>query len=417
MPGTKLAGAGRSGNSGVVSAPASPISPVAAPGDPLDSSALAAAGVGTGPIGAPGPAPGSGPVGGSTGTGTGTGAGGGGSTPIPSPGPGTGGSASNGTGSVDDAFATAAGQTFFDAIKSATTPEALEAQNIILRRIALQGDVVPSRVPPPRNITEIGGYLNLLTTLNELDMRSQVLAGILGVAGPNPPLGWIGAATPLTFTPLLNDRPAGPLQASLPVAILVRSDFVDALRSAQQALHDRACVLPFMSGPLALPPAGAFASATLDPLDYIGRTLRIAAGAALSDPETDPLALVRPAGSSDSYQLAVRSAGTGPVPVAPADFEALQKSPTGFSSVTLTGAPMVMLKPILDGTGFVVSTPLPQPTDAAPAVWATLKNIGGLAAETRLGDELRLLHSPTEISGSAFASWLNWRWNGAAFAP
>ena len=50
--------------------------------------------------------------------------------------------------------------------------------------LALQGDVIQSRIPAPRNITEIGGYLNLLQTLGQAEMRTQTLAGALGVAGP-----------------------------------------------------------------------------------------------------------------------------------------------------------------------------------------------------------------------------------------
>src|SRR5207253_9484342 len=151
-----------------------------------------------------------------------------------SPSPGGGGTSAGGSTSSPppggsgggDTFAATAGTSFLDILKTAVSPDALEAQNIILRRIALQGDVIPSRVPPPRNITEIGGYLNLLTNLNELDMRSQVLAGILGVAGPNPPLGWISTSTPLDFSPLVNDRPKGAAQASLPVTVPIRSDFI-----------------------------------------------------------------------------------------------------------------------------------------------------------------------------------------------
>ena len=45
-----------------------------------------------------------------------------------------------------------------------------------------------SRIPPPRNVSEIGGYFNLLSSLNETTMREQALAGILGVAGPAQPL-------------------------------------------------------------------------------------------------------------------------------------------------------------------------------------------------------------------------------------
>jgi len=64
-------------------------------------------------------------------------------------------------------------QSLIGIVQNAASPDALEAQNIILRRIALQGDVIGSRIPPPRNISEIGGYLNLLSTLKENAMREQ----------------------------------------------------------------------------------------------------------------------------------------------------------------------------------------------------------------------------------------------------
>ncbi len=392
--------------------PIAPVGPTAIPGDSLDASALDAAGVGLHPGGAPGEGPSSGPIGGALppspspdGVSTGTGQAG-----------GHNGGADVGGGVAMDDFSTRAAEGFFDVLKTATTPDALEAQNIILRRIALQGDVVPSRVPPPRNITEIGGYLNLLTNLNELDMRSQVLAGILGVAGPNPPLGWIGMSTPLSFSPMVNDRPPGPGQAALPVTVLVRSDYVDLLRSAVQYLHDRGCSLPLRSGPLALPPVGGFATATLDPLDYIGRALYLSHDYALSDPNADVIALVRPVGSVGPYQIALRSTGAPTVPVAATDYEALQRSQSGIDSVTLTSAAMVMLAPVLNAAGFSSKTTIPVPGAATANTWAKLVNVTGLASGTRLGDELRLLHSATEIAGSALAAMQNWRWNGAAFA-
>lgn len=395
-----------------------PAGPTAVPGEPVDAGALAEAGVGAGAPGAPVEGPSGGPTlapGSDPGEGPPSGGPTGGGTSGPAPAPD-----STGGGPIvtNDEFATDASEGFFELIRNATSPEALEAQNIILRRIALQGDITPSRVPPPLNITEIGGYLNLLTNLNELDMRSQVLAGILGVAGPNPPLGWIGAVTALTFTPVLNDRPAGALQPGLPVTIMVRSDFAGPLRSALDAFHARGAMLPMMSGPLALPPVGGYANAALDPLDYIGRTLRLSSASALSDPAMDALALVRTKGSTDPFALAVRGAADATTPVPPADYEVLQRSPTGIASVEVNGASYVMAEPMLAGAGFIPVTAISNnPADADGGAWAKYRNIGGLTIGTRLGDELRLLHSATEIAGSALAAWENWRWDGNLFAP
>ena len=62
-----------------------------------------------------------------------------------------------------------------EVIKGATSPEIQSAQAMLLRRLATQGDVIPSRIPAPRNITEVGGYLNLLETLGETRMRRDML--------------------------------------------------------------------------------------------------------------------------------------------------------------------------------------------------------------------------------------------------
>src|SRR3954469_8305033 len=71
-----------------------------------------------------------------------------------------------------------------DLLKTGSNPDILEAQRILLQRIALEGDVVQSRLPAPRNVTEIGGYLNLLQDTGQPELRAQMLAALLGVAGP-----------------------------------------------------------------------------------------------------------------------------------------------------------------------------------------------------------------------------------------
>jgi hypothetical protein len=302
-------------------------------------------------------------------------------------------------------------------IANATSGDALEAQNIILRRIALQGDVVPSRVAPPDTISKVGCYLNYLTTLKQTDMLNQVLAGILGVAGPNPPLGWISSVTPLSFIPLANDRPAGPAQPSLPVTISVRSDFADPLRAALKTLHDQGCLLPLLSTPANLPMAGANATAPADPLPYIGRVLWLANGTALAAPASDVLLLARAQGSSDPYQIAVNALGTGTVAVTPANYEALSCTATACTPVAMTGAKLVYVAPVLANAGFYPAMPLPQPATVADKGWARFTNITGLVAgTTKLGDELALLYSWNTIGDSVFAGLLGWIWNGTAFA-
>ena len=303
-------------------------------------------------------------------------------------------------------------------LRSASSPDALEAQNIILRRIALQGDVIGSRIPPPRNISEIGGYVNLLGTLNQPEMRAQTLAAILGVAGPSEPLGWVSNDQPLAFVSLTNDRPSGRAQAALSLTFLARSDFSAAIQSVVETLHLQGCALPIAGGPaITLPPAHAGSTPPADALPYLGRTLDVAAVTALVDPHTDPLALVRPSGSSAPFAIAatVLSAAS---PVAPASYDVLVCTATACTPVPVATGRYVPIAPLLASAGFYPPSPLPQPTSQASADWARFTNITGLVpGVTKLGDELALLYNWGSINHSAFASALHWTWNGTAFVP
>ena len=277
--------------------------------------------------------------------------------------------------------------------------------------------MVPSRVPPPRNITEIGGYLNLLGTLGQTDMRTQVLAGILGVAGPNPALGW-SMATTLTLVPLPNDRPAGPAQASLPVTVPVRSDFIGPLKAALQTFHDVGGMFPFAGAPQALPVAGNNAQPPADPLPYIGRVLWVAASTTVVDPATGPVVLARPAGSSDPYRIMVRVSGPGTGAIAAANYDALQCTATTCTTVALAGALLVDVSAALADAGFYASDPLPVPTSLGDTKWSRLTNVTGLVTGvTTLGDELALVHPWTTVASSVFAGIVGWVWNGIAFVP
>ncbi len=302
-------------------------------------------------------------------------------------------------------------------LTSATSPDAIEAQNIIMRRIALEGDVIGSRVPPPRNITEIGGYVNLLTSLKEKAMREQALAGILGVAGPNPPLGWISNTQPLAMADITNDRPPGPAQPTIPLSVLVRSDFVTAVKAAFAAAHQYGATIPFASPPvIQLPMAVPGAALPADILRYLGRELDLAPAAALAAPGTDPLAIVRPALSSDPWQVASRVLTAAPATVTPADYDAIQCTPVSSSTVKLTQASLVPLGPVLASAGFYPASPLPLPANSTQTAWAAFSNITGLVAGvTRLGDELSLLYTAETIAGSVFAPVVDWVWNGSAF--
>jgi IPT/TIG domain len=302
-------------------------------------------------------------------------------------------------------------------LNNATSPDALEAQNIIMRRIALEGDVIGSRVPPPKTITEIGGYLNMLTTLKESSMREQALAGILGVAGPSTPLGWISNSLPLAMVSVTNDRPAGSAQPTLPLSVLVRSDFVNPLKLAIAAVHQYGATIPFAGGSVLQLPAGT-PGATLpsDVLKYIGRELSLAPTAALVNAATDPLALVRLTGAGDPFAVASNVLTATSVTVTPANYDAIQCTATTSATVNLTGASLVPLAPILANAGFYPALPLPLPANNTQTAWATFTNVTGLVpGTTMLGDELSLLFNSQTIANSVFAGMLGAVWNGTTF--
>jgi hypothetical protein len=352
-------------------------------------------------------------LGGSAGTGAGFGVG----TLMP----GGGGSAapSNLPYYVDPALTAQLVQSFISMVQNATSPDAQESQNIILRRMALEGDVIGSRIPPPQNISQIGGYLNLLGTLKESSMREQALAGILGVAGPTQPLGWITNTLPLAMVAIPNDRPAVAAQAAFPLTVLVRSDFVASVQRALNVLHSYGAMLPLVSPPvIQLPPGGTGATIPGPVLFYLGRTLMIAPSAALIDPSSDPVALIAPTGSLTDYGLVSKVINSGTYGVPPVDVQAVECTPTSEALISLNRISVVPIAPILNAAGFYSFSPFPVPANSSAIAWAWLTNTTGLVAgQTLLGDELSLLYRQDQIVNSAFAAMVNWTWNGTAFAP
>jgi len=319
---------------------------------------------------------------------------------------------------IDPALTSTIVGTLVNTLNAATSPDALEAQNILMRRLALEGDVVGSRVPPPRNITEIGGYMNMLPELKEGAMREQALAGILGVAGPVQAQGFIEQTTPLSMVAIANDRPAGAAQPSIPTNVFVRSDFVSSVQAAVKALHAQGGTLP-LTGPsvLTLPPGGPGAVMPANVLAYLGRTLTLAPAAALANATTDPLALIRASGTTDPFAVAANAINPATNPVTPANYDALQASATTTTTVPLTAASFIPLAPVLSAAGFYQASPPPQPASSLDTSWAVFSNVTGLVVgHTILGDELTLLHQPSTIAASVFAALLNTVWNGVTFA-
>lgn len=300
-------------------------------------------------------------------------------------------------------------------IANASTPQMQRAQILLLQRLALEGSVIPSRLPAPANISEVGGYINLLTALGQDDMRTQMLGAVLGLAGSVPLPGLNEPAPALPLIPVANDRPDG--AAALALTVSLRADFVAGLSAAFDAVHTAGGLLPLWSPP-ALPAAGA--PVLQDVLLYLGRAVLIAPSATMVDPQTDAAVLGRAASDPGSgFRLAVR-VGAGTAGGSTEDWACLFWDPVGeaFAEQTVSGATMLPVETVLAGTGLTAVRMAAAPTGPADLSWARLAVLGGLIpGVTRLGDELALSYPASRIGSSALATMLNWLWDGTRFTP
>jgi hypothetical protein len=84
-------------------------------------------------------------------------------------------------------------------LEQETSEEVQSIKLKILERIASESDVKPSRIPAPKNITEIGGYFNLMMKMKKeaakeeqkifQEMLNQTLTSILGLPVQPPNVG------------------------------------------------------------------------------------------------------------------------------------------------------------------------------------------------------------------------------------
>jgi hypothetical protein len=306
-------------------------------------------------------------------------------------------------------------------LESAISPEMTAAQLLILRRLATAGDLFPSRVPAPLNITQVGGYLNLVA--DDPVLSAQVLASALGVAGPNPTPGFDPTLPPLYFVTRTNDVPDGTAQAATPVQLRVRADFVAPFDAAVAAIHDLGARLPVLAADAPLPPLSPSGSSTPQPVDLLavlGRRLTLVPSAGLVDPTVDPLAVGQLAGAGPQLVLARQvdtnapQAGT----VTSAAYALWTCDASTCTQSTVTDA-FVDLDPVLAPAGWYRAAPPAAPVSSSDAKdWNTWTNVTGLVAGTStVGAELRLLFSPGQIAASSVRELQDHVWDGTAFVP
>jgi hypothetical protein len=311
-------------------------------------------------------------------------------------------------------------EALLDIVKNGGSPDAAQAQAIMLRRLALEGDIVSSRIPPPRNITEVGGYVNLLETLAQPTLEAQMLAGALGVAGPNPPPGWSMSGPPLSLVSIANDRP-GPAAQSAPLSITVRSDFVGPLQNAIGQIHEYGGALPLWSSTGMLPPPTASADQA-DLLALLGRVLNVVPDAAFGDPITAPVVLARvTAAPPGVYQLTAHvdpsAPRAGQVPQQTWQALIWDQPTSSFKEFTLNNFRLLPIGSILATAGYSPPAEIHTPASRTDRAWARLANLSGLiSGVTTLGSELELLYRPEDVNSSALAARGGWVWDGSEFA-
>lgn len=324
------------------------------------------------------------------------------------------------TGERVDVLAAQVAGALTDILRSSSSPEVLQAQQLLLQRLALQGDVFSSRIPVPLNITEVGGYMNLLSTLGETEIRSQALAAALGVAGPNPMPGLSPTRGVLFDVLRSNDRPPGPAEASIPVQVAIRNDFATAFDVARQAIHDAGCTLPLLGfAPPGLPPVVPGSTEVPDDLLlYLGRVMRLMPTAALHDPDQDALAVARRAGESELQVAARQLDDTAPAAgsVAEASWVAWSCDATTCTEST-EDRTFLPLAPILNEAGWYQPAPTAPVSIADTGPWWRWTNTTGLVAGmTRYGDELLQRHTAGEIAASSLRDALDLVWDGESFS-
>jgi hypothetical protein len=305
-----------------------------------------------------------------------------------------------------------------DILRTSTSPEAVQAQNLLLRRLAVEGDVFSSRVPPPRNITEVGGYLNLLETLNQDVIRSQMLAATLGVAGPNPTPGFTPTAPVLFDVQRTNDRPAGPSQASVPVQFAMRNDFAPAFDAALKTIHDAGCALPILSPSRALPAAGPGVNPPADLLSFLGRTLDLMPTAALTDPATDALAVARVTGTTNLEVVALQLDATAPnaAAVTAKSWDAFKCDATSCTALPAAVQKFLPLTPILNAAGWYQKPPTAPVKLSSPGPWNRWTNVTGLIANvTTFGSEILQRLTREELATTSLRDATTWVWDGQTF--
>ncbi len=299
-----------------------------------------------------------------------------------------------------------------DIIKQESSPEAVEARNLMLQRIAMAGDITPSRIQAPQNITQIGGYINLLESIKQDELRNRMLASVLGVAAPGGGHELRDDRPELFFARRLSDRPECEQAETLPLAFYMRSDFLETFEGTLASFHAVGASLPvFLTAAPLLPSLSSPLPTQEGILALLGRTLELAPTAAFTNPEQDPLVVAEQEGAGIVYARSDSMQGSITV-------KAYVREGVGYA-VEEISAKLIPITPLMQAAGWYMEKRTPEQQDRPydPASALRWRNITGLVpGRTTFASELSLLYTRAQIAGSCLRDMLRALWDGTKFA-
>ena len=303
-------------------------------------------------------------------------------------------------------------------LETTNSPAIQKAREAIAYRIAISGDVAPGKIPPPLNITEIGGYINLLTEYGETEQRSRMLAAALGIAGPQVSLPQSGELPTLFFATRQQQRPEGPNQPSLPLSFNMRSDFIGSFDEALSQIANNGAVTPILSPMRVLPAIDSPVTEAHTKLNIVGRRLTLAPTSALHDPLTDPLSVSRPS-AAGSFAVLARVTNT----MAPGATVSTENEWVSWQCNSTTCQEIISsdirfdITPFFNQAGWYQLETLANPENLmGPGNWNIWLNITSLVpGQTTFGEELQALYSTEQILSSSVRDMLGLLWNGNDF--
>lgn len=306
-------------------------------------------------------------------------------------------------------------ETIVSLLKEPDDPALLEAQALLARRIASSAAIAPIRVPEPQNITEMGGYLNLLERAGEDTTRLQAISAALGLAGPlDTPLH--AGGPDLGFTKLDNLRVTDAAMAAAPAEIELRTDFAGPLKTALDGLRVRGFELPLLNPRVPLPATDAAVPDAMGMMALLGRSLRLVPSLALTDPTVDGLLVVDGAAAIEVHlrQVDTAAAQAGAVADVALDVFTCDATSCNQANTTVKAEP---LAPALAVAGWFPG-PRSAPTTLTDAgEWTHFINATGLViGESTFGEELARLYPGHVIAASAARHVLPAVWDGSAFS-